>query len=213
MKAEALRWLVVSLLFSLSASLSYAGGHVESASGDLSSDPLDPTVVALSPGSNAIEGTSGFTSTGFDRDFFTVTIAPGALLSAIVPGPNTQVGGGASFLGLQAGDAITVDPDTVLSGAALLGWHIYSSSDKGTNILDELGSGPDKIGFSGPLPAGTYTFWVQELAPRLFPEDPYPPYPYQFDFTVTAVPEPSTPALMGTGAILLVLALARRGRR
>ena len=129
----------------------------EGATGDLSSDRFNPTVVSLSVGSNPVEGTpGGFTSSdNLDRDFFGITLAPDRVLSEIITGPDTRVGGGASFIGVQAGTRITVDPGTVVSGAALLGWHIYGSADEGTNILDEMGGGPDKIGIAGPLPAGT----------------------------------------------------------
>lgn len=209
--ASMLRAAAVAAI-TLVATSAFAGGYLESASGDLSTDRLNPTPIVLTVGSNNVEGTSGFSATTFDRDYFSITLSAGQTLDRLVVGLNTVVGGGASFIGVQAGAQLTVDPDTVTSGAQLLGWHIFSSADKGTNILDEMGGGPDKVGFTGPLPAGTYTFWVQELAPRFFPEDPYPPYPYQFDLQVAAVPEPSTYAMLGLGTLLLGLGVSR-GRR
>jgi len=183
-----------------------AGGYTEGP--DLSNDRLAPTAIALDSGSNVVLATMGYTGGVLDRDFFTITVPTGFQLDQLVLGLATQVGGGGSFVGMQAGAVLTVDPDTIGSGAALLGWHLYTSADKGTNILDEIGGGPDKIGFSGPLPAGAYTFWVQELTPS-FPGEPYPPFPYEFDFRVGQVPEPSALLLAAAGLVMVW----RRARR
>lgn len=192
----------------LGALSAQAGGYTEGP--DLSNNRLAPTVVPADPGSNIVKGTMGYSGVVLDRDFFSITVAPGLQLAALVLKPGTVVGGGASFIGMQSGPAITVDPDTVSSGAALLGWHIYSSADIGTDILPLMGGGPDKIGFSGALPAGTYSFWVQELAPA-FPGEPFPPFPYEFDFQLTAVPEPASAWLLLLGGAGLLLR-ARRQR-
>jgi hypothetical protein len=201
MQHQTLRVALSASLF-LAASWAHAGGYVEGA--DLSNNRLAPTPVLLDPGLNTVQGTVGYSGAALDRDFFKFTVPAGFQLSALVLGPATQVGGCCSFIGVQAGPTITVDPDTTFSGAALLGWHLYSSADKGNDILPLIGFPVDKIGFSGPLPAGTYSWWVQELAPN-------GPFPYQFDFQVTAVPEPSQVLLMATGALLLVGAV-KRGR-
>lgn len=198
---------VASCAAALGAMSAQAGGYTEGP--DLSNNRLAPTVVPVDPGSNLVTGTMGYTGVVLDRDFFSITVAPGLQLAALVLKPGTVVGGGASFLGMQAGPAITVDPDTISSGAALLGWHIYSSADIGTNILPAMGGGPDKIGFSGALPAGTYSFWVQELAPS-FPGEPFPPFPYAFDLQITAVPEPASALLMLLGGAGLLLRSRRR---
>jgi len=174
---------------------------------DLSNDPLDPTVIALDPGSNWISGAMGYSGNVLDRDFFRIDVPQGYQLSALVVGAATQVGGGGSFLGVQAGRRLTVDPDRVSNASALLGWHLYGSADRGRDILPELGGGAGAIGFSGPLPAGSYTFWVQELSPP-YPGDPYPPFPFAFDFQISPVPEPGTWLFAAFG--LLALHLHRR---
>jgi hypothetical protein len=184
-----------------------AGGYTEGP--DLSNDWLAPTPVSLDPGSNTVQGTSGFMGTVLDRDFFVVTVPAGYQLSQLVLGPSTEPGGAFSFIGMQAGTGLTVDPNTVSNGSALLGWHLYGTADRGTNILDDMGGGADKIGFSGPLGAGNYTFWVQELAPS-FPGERFPPYPYEFDFQITAVPEAGTWALMLAGLAGLAVVVRRR---
>jgi MYXO-CTERM domain-containing protein len=203
----ALRPLAVALFLGGACASAQAGGYTEGP--DLSNNQLAPTPVLLDPGSNVVQGTSGYTGAVLDRDFFVVTVPSGHLLSQLVVGALTEPGGAFSFIGMQAGSALTVDPDSISSGAALLGWHLYGTADRGTDILDDMGQGPDKIGFAGALPAGQYTFWVQELAPA-FPGEAFPPYPYQFDFKVTPVPEAGTAALMLLGLAGLTAARRRR---
>ncbi len=174
----------------------WSGGYAEGP--DLSNNRLAPTPVALDPGSNVVFGTMGYTLGVLDRDFFAVTVPAGTELRALVLGTRSEVGGGGSFLGFQAGPVLTVDPDTIGNGSELLGWHLYTSAERGSDILPALGSGPDKIGFSGPLPAGVYTFWIQELAPA-FPGEPYPPFPFELDFQVAVVPEPASAATLLLG--------------
>ena len=178
-----------------------AGGYTEGP--DLSNDRLAPSAITLDLGSNIVLGAMGYRGAVLDRDFFKFTIPAGLQLSALVLGPATEVGGCCSFIAVQAGTTITVDPDTVSSGATLLGWHIYGSADKGTDILPAIGFPIDKIGFSGPLPAGTYSWWVQELAAN-------GPYVYEFDFQLTAVPEPASLLLLAAGALFLLALTQRR---
>jgi hypothetical protein len=66
----------------------------------------------------------------------------------------------------------------------LLGWDHYGTDDIGVNILPLMGtSGMSSTGFTGPLPAGTYSFWVQEASAGTVP--------YGLEFTV-ATPEPAS---------------------
>ena len=193
----------VAALMALAAQ---AGGYTEGP--DLSGNRLAPTVVPVDPGSNIVKGTMGYTGVVLDRDYFSITVQPGLELVGLVLRPGTEPGGGASFLGVQAGNTITMDPDTFVGGP-LLGYHLYGSADVGTNILGLMGvPGGSKIGFSGPLPAGTYTFWVQELSPA-FPGEPFPPYPYDFDLQIQAIPEPASALLLILGGAGL-LVRARR---
>jgi hypothetical protein len=190
------------LLTTLAAAPAWAGGYTEGP--DLSNDRLAPTPVALDEGSNLVAGTMGYRGGVLDRDFFRITVPAGLQLDALRLGPGTQVGGGGSFIALQAGPVLSVDPDTVANGSALLGWHLYTSADKGQDILDDMGSGPDKIGFTGPLPAGDYTFWIQELTPE-FPGKALPPFPFELDFRVGPVPEPMGLAMLAGGLVWLGL--------
>lgn len=99
-----------------------------------------------------------------------------------------------SFIGLQAGGTFP-EPPTGTNVANLFGWHHFSSTDAGSDMLDDIGAGPGSIGFSGPLAASAYTFWAQDFG---FQAD------YSMDFVLTTVPEPTTLALVGAGFSLLV---------
>ena len=57
------------------------------------------------------------------------------------------------------------------------------------------------IGFTAPLPAGDYSFWIQETSGNAV----------NYSFTASVIPEPSTFALFGFG-LLAVGALVRRRR-
>lgn len=52
-------------------------------------------------------------------------------------------------------------------------------------------------GFSAPLPAGSYSFWVQDFNAGTFN--------YGFDFTVTQTPEPASWLLLMGGALSFAL--------
>jgi len=173
----------------------------ESASGDLSNAGLAPTALALVPGSNVVAGTTGRSGGVVDRDYFSFTVAPGWQLEALTMLPGTTFIGSSSFsfIAVQAGPQVTVSP-TSASPVGLLGWWHYSANDLGTDILPSLGTGPGATGFAGPLPAGSYAFWIQETS------NGSPAY--RFDFQITPVPEPTAAWLFGVG--LAGLALRRR---
>ena len=195
-----LRSLAGLLALSMSAAAGAATVYDESLDGDLADTgtPL-PTVISVGAGSNQIFGTTGKTLGVIDRDYFTITIAPGSQLSSITLLPGTGVIGSLSFLGMQAGTQVTVDP-TSGSAAGLLGWVHYSTADVNTDILPAIGTGPGASGFTPPLPAGSYAFWVQDTGTGNVD--------YGFDLGITAVPEPASAATLLAG--LALLALRRR---
>ena len=172
----------------------------EGLSGDLSNVGTSPTAVTLVPGSNLLIGTTGRNASGVDRDYFAFTIADGWQLESLTLIDGVFLGGQSlSFIGVQAGPQVTVNP-TGGSATGLLGWYHYGPNDPGTDILPLIGFGLGATGFLGPLPSGTYAFWIQDTGTGTAS--------YRFDFAVTAVPEPAAAWLLAAG--LAGLALRRR---
>ncbi len=184
----------------------HAGTAWDEAGGvDLSNNGLNPTPLVVSVGSNTVLGTVGNSGQGIDRDYFRFTVPAGAVLQSIRVLGNTSVSGGASFIAIQAGPQLTVSP----SGAGveqLLGFTHYGNDQIGNDILQDMA-----ISFSGALPAGTYSVWVQETGG---------PASYGLDFMIGVVGGVNTddgdvPTLPEWAAILMALLLSfslwRRG--
>ena len=177
----------------------------EAVSGDFSDSGLSPTPISVAVGSNEIRGTTGRPGAVPDRDYFTITVPSGLVLSALTVLPGTMPGNLVSFIGLQAGNQVTL-PVTTTTATGLLGYWLYSTSDINTDILDDMARPANgSSGFSTPLGAGSYAFWVQEVN--------IPVSPYGFDIVLaaaTAVPEPTSIASMMAGVVGLGLARRRR---
>lgn len=148
----------------------------ESVAGDLSSDGLNPTVISLDNGSNQLIG-SVIAAPG-DRDFFTITIGTNQTLEAIIL-ENFDSTENQSFFAVQAGPQVTSITDaSVLLGNSLIG--AAAGRQQGDDVLDDLDAAPfGGTGFTGPLGAGTYTFWFQETAAAV---------DYAFDLQVVPIP-------------------------
>lgn len=196
-----LRFLAGLLALGVSAAAGAVTVYDESVNGDLVNTGTLATSIAVAGGSNQIFGTTGAIANVVDRDYFTITVAPGWQLSSITLLPGSGVIGGASFIGMQAGTQVTVDP-TSGSPAGLLGWVHYSTGDINTNLLPAIGMGGGASGFTPPLPAGSYAFWVQDTGTGTVN--------YGFDLGITAVPEPATAATLLAGLALLALRRRRR---
>jgi hypothetical protein len=188
----------------------------ESVNGDLSNDPLVPTTIGVAPGLNDVIGSAGAGSpsfdpiTGepnFDTDFFTFTVPKGYQLKSLVPVSIvfTDPRDMDSFIGLGSGPQITASTTfPFATGAAgLLGWMHVDPSDVGNNIMPAMGvAGQGASGFSGPLPPGVYSVWIQDDFP----------FNYEYRFEI-AVPEPSTLAIMLAGFLGVGLAGCRTSRK
>jgi len=180
-----------------------AAGWDEAVDGDFSNDGLVPTAISLQPGITDVLGATGRAVTGgpVDRDYFTVVVPAGFVLESLVLKDGVSVVGGGSFLGLQAGSQVTVSP-TGNSAAGLLGWTVYTVDNIDSDLLftmsfPALGSS----GFDVPLPAGTYSFWVQETGVGTAS--------YHFALSMAAVPE-LPPALGLLGGLAVLAAVKRR---
>ena len=174
----------------------------EAIDGDLSGDYLNPTQLFTKGVNNhVIFTTIGAAENGGDQDreYFTFTVAEGYELASIVldgfvTSPESNLG----FIGIAAGSAFPTPP-TAPDPTSLLGYYLPGVTDIGGDILQAMGQGGGSQGFSGPLGAGSYTFWAQETGPSTDEWD--------LNFVVTAVPAPGALALLGLGG------LAARRRR
>jgi hypothetical protein len=196
-------WATAALLATWAAGPALAAGWNESIDGDLSNDGLVPSAVTLQVGVSTVIGATGRAVTGgpIDRDYFSIVVPAGHVLESMILLQGASVVGGGSFLGLMAGPLFTVPPTTGTADG-LLGWTVYSEGNVGTDLLaamsiPALGSS----GFDIPLPAGAYSFWVQETGVGVAA--------YGFAFNISAVPE-LPPALGLLSGFALLAAIRRR---
>jgi hypothetical protein len=123
----------------------------EAINGDFAGNRATPTFVTFSPGQNDIFGATGSTAGVVDRDYFTFAIPAGSVLASLTVLNIGLSAGVASFLGLQAGSVVTVDPvGAALPGSAapLLGYRLLSAADIGLNILPSIGTATSAGGFT-----------------------------------------------------------------
>lgn len=173
----------------------------EAVAGDLANLGTSPTALTLGLGANTVRGTTGRISGVVDRDYFSFTLPEGWQLDTltVLPGSTFLGASGLSFIAVQAGPQVTVNP-TGGSATGLLGWTHYSENDIGVDILQVMGFGPGASGFSGSLPAGSYSFWIQETGTGTAA--------YHLEFGVSAVPEPAA-ALLLLGGLAALGAVCR----
>jgi len=162
-------------------------------------------------GDNEIRGVVGQTSAGvFDRDYFSFSVPAGLGLTGLIVVDATSAGPlGISFIGIGAGTAITVGPvPTPPDASFLLGWRHYSPDDIGSDILGEIGAPMPSMGAAGFAPPllgpADYAVWIQETGLCTT-------CTYDFDFVLSAIPEPASGAVVLAG--LALLAGLRRHRR
>jgi hypothetical protein len=207
--------MLVSRILALLAALALPLGSAqaltwdETINGDLSDDGTAPTLLGtLDPGSNLISGTMGsLGGTGpLDPDVWNFTIDPGYYLTGInLVGYSAQSGSlsNQSFMAIANGGSIDMnDPSNHLSNA-LWGYGTDGFGNTYNNLLALLDAGPEfgGLGFNGPLPAGNYTFWIQEGSDQIN---------YNIDFVTSPVPVPEPGSLLLLGVAGLWLLRRRR---
>lgn len=183
MRLAATTLLVTSVMASATVGAQGFTLYDEAQNGDVSDDANNPTSLMLEAGRNDV---SGVVVEG-DIDYVTVNVPTGLELSALNLMnfvSNTRV----SFVGVQQGAVFTEPPNETDVGE-LLGYVLFGSNELNANILPAIGRGMGAQGFVGPLPAGDYTFWIQEIGSD--------PTNYTFSFVTTSAAvanEPEVPA-------------------
>ncbi len=190
--------LGLSVVGALAASSDAAVIWNESVNGNLSASQSSPTPLTLSAGTNSIIGTVGTAKTA---DWVALTVPAGFQLSqdVLASYQSTDLQG---FTGFQPGSSFVGNPETTPSayeGYAHFGSNATNGSLPAANlvgvdllpIMANPAADPGATGFTPPLPAGTYTFLIQQLGATTS---------FQFDYDVTPVPEPASVALIGVAA-------------
>ena len=177
--------------------------YIESVNGDLSNDGLNPTLLVAGLGLNSITGTSvtpGPGATGRDFDYFTMTIPVGLELDSVVL--SNYSGATLTFFGMMAGTPFTILPTDPFPSIPprLLGWAHMTPDLIGSDLFPTMAGQTilaPVIGFTAPLPAGNYSFWIQEANADTAN--------YSLAFNVSPVPELSTLALTSLGLLLFAV--------
>lgn len=163
--------------------------HDEAVNGDISSDPNNPLPLQLADGDNQIRGSV----VAPDVDYITVNIPAGSQLSGLVLDEYVSLST-RSFIAVQAGSVFTELPATA-AVENLLGYAHFGTDMLNIDILEAIATGPGSQGFSGALPAGDYTFWIQETG------NDNADFALTFQITAADTPEPAAPAALFDEAV------------
>lgn len=130
--------------------------YIELLNGELSHDFSAPTVLDFVVGKNFVTASQG----AGDVDYFTFTIPQNSMLSQIVV-DDYQSTDSAAFIGVISSSTFSTNAgDTQASD--LLGGTLYGKATLGDNILPSMGSLMGATGFSGELPSGAYSIWLNQ---------------------------------------------------
>lgn len=178
----------------------------EAINGDLSNNRREPTVLVADPGANTLRGMTRNNMGTVDLDYFTVVIPVGFQLDSLFQ--TSYMGDGTSFIAVQSGTEFTTPPDFP-DISTLLGWLHFGDNYRGLDILPLMAMEFGVIGYTPPLPSGSYTFWVQETSSI--------EAKYTFTFNLSpqgvVIPEPSSLTLAALGALWGLTYARRRWRR
>jgi hypothetical protein len=177
----------------------------ESINGDLSNNQAAPNAFTLGNGVNSVIGTVGAADS---QDWIALTVPAGFNLSSVVLTAYTSADA-QGFTGFQIGSSFAGSPFVAGSyaGYSHFGTGAQNGSLPPTNLVGQnlipimadnspSGTSAGAAGFTQPLGAGAYTFLLQQLGASTA---------YQFDYNVTAVPEPTVLSLASCICGLLLL--------
>ncbi len=197
---------VIALGLSCAASV-VAEDYRESSNGDLSDDPLQPTVIPVDEGENRVRGqTIDFPT---DRDIFTLVVPPGLEITGLFLSEFELISSpsdGGSLIALEEGDQITdLNSSDNLRGFVIAG--TTSGTEVGDELLDDLGG--------GPLGPGSWTFWIQNTGSITAYEltalaEPQPAAPPPGDNATPAIPTLGPAGLLVLISMMLWLGARRR---
>lgn len=124
--------------------------------GDLSNIFDAPTTINFVVGNNLVSAEQG----SGDVDYFTFTVPSGAVLSQIIL-DDYQSTDSAAFVGIVEGNMFNTNAGS--TGASdLLGGTLYGPGNRGNDILAAMGTLNGSEGFTGSLPAGNYSIWLNQ---------------------------------------------------
>ncbi len=153
-----------------------AADYSESTDGDLSNSRIDPTPFPLSVGANMLTATSGVEG---DLEFVRADVPVNTRLASLVLQSYTSTSA-AAFIGMRIGTSIPEDATAGdLSGYTLFGTQL---GNIGQDILPQMGTAFGATGFTPPLPAGSYFFWLHQPSSVATT--------YQFNFNVESLAPP-----------------------
>jgi hypothetical protein len=162
-------------VFVLAIACGKASTYDEAVDGDLSDSRQAPTLFGLSLGSNELVATTG----DGDIDILTIDVPDGRVLSQLFLRSFTVLDfDNLAFVGLQSGSVFSVDPNIAGAGP-LLGWMHFTDNEVGADILPFIGRGFGSMGFTPPLAAGPYSFFLQQTGTAVR---------YRMDFVLAPLP-------------------------
>ncbi len=133
----------------------------EANDGDIVDDRNNPQPLQFVVGENRVNGST----VSPDLDYLTVNVPAGSELTAIELADFTSTDD-QSFIAIQAGSVFT-EPNNGADPSNLLGYVHFGADMVGDDILTAMSVGEGAQGFTPPLEAGDYSFWIQETGAEL----------------------------------------------
>ncbi len=133
----------------------------EANDGDIVDDRNNPQPLQFVVGENRVNGST----VSPDLDYLTVNVPAGSELTAIELADFTSTDD-QSFIAIQAGSVFT-EPNNGADPSNLLGYVHFGADMVGDDILAAISVGEGAQGFTPPLEAGDYSFWIQETGAEL----------------------------------------------